>query len=130
MGRRLTTSEQRAELERLRVEGASLRAIALEVFGSERLKDRVARELRLSHKPSRPGSEVPLEPDESLYDQPLPDDLPAMRRRVAGVRRQIDERLARGGRVAPSELKALMRVELWLHHAEELEKLNELTRER
>jgi hypothetical protein len=124
---RLASDEHVAEVRKLREEGASLRAIAAQVFGDERLKGRVERILAVPVDEGEPAQE-PAEPSELEAGELAPDErLAGLKRAYGIVQRQIDERLARGEHVSPSELVALQRLELRLGQYEELEELRRLT---
>jgi hypothetical protein len=120
--RRVATAAQCAEVRRLAAEGASIRAIAAEVFGDTRLRGRVERILKEPATiPSRPASE-PL----------WPEDAGVSAETVPAVRAALRQYLIRPqrGEVQPSagEMVKLLDLERRLQAIEAIEELNELTR--
>jgi hypothetical protein len=118
--KRVATVAQCAEVKRLAAEGASIRAIAAEVFGDTRLRGRVERILAAAPTiPSRPENEAFL-PEEAAASA---ETVPAVRAAL----RQYLIRLQRG-QVQPSvgEMVKLLDLERRLRTFESIEQLNAL----
>src|SRR5260221_14586240 len=122
----IATVAERAEVERLRGEGVSIRRIAVEVFGDARYRGRVE---RILHKPAASvAGLVPLAADPVLEDVDF-SELGT----IALTRLLLERRLAlwAASGKAPSltELKALLEVERRLRAFESVERLNRVARE-
>jgi len=140
---RLTTKAEEAAVVRLRADSSSLREIALEVFGSEGSRNRVARILRRHAEPDD-TSEAPDALTDVLRAEPAELDarletlagefageegLARSRRLVERHKRRHEEQLEQGKPVQASELYAITRLELLLANLEHFERLREMTRE-
>lgn len=117
---------QRAEVERLRGDGGSIRGIAVEVFGDARYRGRVERILA---KPARSAAG-----SLSLPADPLLEDVDFSALGTTELTRLLVERRlawwAASGKAPPmSELKVLLDVERRLQAFEQVERLNRLHRE-
>jgi hypothetical protein len=117
---------ERAEVERLRTEGVSIRKVAEQVFGHERYRGRVERILA---RPAQDGKEpVLFPPDPGLEDVDF-DGLSS----TALTRLLVDRTLrswTRTGKIpSPGELRSMMDVQRRLEAMEQLERLRALTRE-
>jgi hypothetical protein len=113
------TAAQRAEVERLAAEGASVRQIAAQVFGDARFRGRVERILH------RPASEpvavsLPLEPELEGID-PLELGTNALIRLL--FERRLAWLAATGKAPSFSELRSMLEVQRRLDAAEALEQL-------
>jgi hypothetical protein len=118
--KRVATATQCAEVKRLAAEGASIRAIAAEVFGDTRLRGRVERILK---EPTT----VALRPENEAL---LPDDAAVSAETVPAVRAALRQYLIRlqRGEVQPSvgEMVKLLDLERRLQAFESIEQLNSL----
>ena len=135
--RLLATAEQQEEVLRRRDAGESLREIAAAVFGSERLKDRVARILRQPEEQLQSevaelvgAEEGALETRLKALAGELTDEERVRRtRRLLELQRQrFEERLAKGEPTRASELLAMERLDMLLDSREEFFRLREMTR--
>lgn len=121
----IATPAQRAEVERLRGEGGSIRGIAVEVFGDARYRGRVERILA---KPARSATgALPLTAD------PLLEDIDFSTLGTTELTRLLVERKlvswAASGKAPPmSELRILLDVERRLQAFEQLERSTRLHR--
>jgi hypothetical protein len=126
----LATDDQQAEVLRLLAAGASLRETAAAVFGSERFKDRAARIRRAYDGCKALGGERD-DADETpgSFASTEEQRLEQLGSLVEGVRRQIEQRLAAGARVRPTELLSLAQLEWRLDQAQQFQELKRLTRD-
>jgi hypothetical protein len=119
---RIATAAQCAEVKRLAGEGASIRAIAAQVFGDARLRGRVERILKGA------AAIRPCPEDQAL----LPEDAVVSAETVPAVRAALRQYLMRlqRGEVQPSvgEMVKLLDLERRLQAFESIEQLNELAR--
>ncbi len=119
---RIATAAQCAEVERLAGEGASIRAIAAEVFGDSRLRGRVERILK-------GAAAIPPRPEDQAL---LPEDAVVSAETVPAVRAALRQYLIRlqRGEAQPSvgEMVKLLDLERRLQAFESIEQLNELAR--
>jgi hypothetical protein len=119
---RVATSAQCAEVERLSRQGASVRAVARQVFGDVRYRGRVERILRAA---------VPATPFEAAYvddlagSGPPAETVPAVRAALSRYSARVER-----GELQPSlaELLKLLDLERRLRAFESLERMNASTR--
>jgi hypothetical protein len=119
---RVATFAQCAEVERLSRQGASVRAVAKEVFGDVRFRGRVERILRTA---------VPAAPLEAAYlddvagSRPPAETVPAVRAALSRYSARVER-----GELQPSlaELLKLLDLERRLRAFESLERMNASTR--
>lgn len=143
MSRVAATEEQRLEVLRRRAAGETYRAIAAAVFGSSRLKDRVARIVRDAiagagdDEPSgdQAGERLRAELEHLLRPSTRADRRESLAARagelLVAYRGHLLERLRiPGAHVTASEISAIVALELKVENLAQLERLRELTRER
>jgi hypothetical protein len=117
--KRIATPVECAEVRRLAGEGASVRAIAAEVFGDARFRGRVERILAPRPDASAPDPEAPR--DEAVTAETVPAVRAALGRYLARVQR---------GQIEPSvaEMVRLLDLERRLQAIESIELMNALAR--
>lgn len=122
----IATPTQRAEVERLRGEGGSIRGIAVEVFGDGRYRGRVERILA---KPTRSATgSLPLMADPRLEDVDF-SALGTTELTRLLVQRKLASWAASGKAPPLTELKILLDLERRLQAFEQVERLKRLHRE-
>jgi hypothetical protein len=120
--KRVATLAQCAEVKRLDAEGASIRAIAAQVFGDARLRGRVERILKEpATSASRPAREAHLTEDAAVSAETVPAVRAALRQYLTWLQR---------GEVQPSvgEMVMLLDLERRLQTFESIQQLNALAR--
>src|SRR5947208_528606 len=92
-GRPLATPAEQAAVLALAAEGKSQRAIATEVFGDPRLKDRVRRILARTRRQAAAPDETALAELRAALAEILADEEPELEALVRAYRRRLVERL-------------------------------------
>jgi hypothetical protein len=120
------TGAQRAEVERLAAKGATVRAIAEQVFGDRRYRGRVERILHRPDNAAKIAPPGPGRPGPAVHPEEAPP-IEATATIRAAFNREI-ERIAAGlAEPSPAELRTLLDLQRRLEAREALERLKVLS---